>query len=390
VMENRTVMKNKDNMIEENSVNMNNNNENSVTNTNSTNTNTNPTNTNTNPTNSTNTTANTTNYIEERIEYKIYSHISEQLDISNFVPRNYYELRNYCYYGYSNALLRPKFWKLLLGYLPKNKFKTEYHLKERRKLYHFYYEKANAVLMDNPGIDDAINKDVDRVCILPVTVGVHDGSIAQKCSFLDSCADRMHRNALKRILLTFKVTNSSVGYTQGMHMVLIPIYYVFSTSKDIDDVRYAEEDAFFCFFNLMSEIGEHFISEYDYDCTVGIRKKMDSVLELVRRYDAELYAVMERKKISETMFHLRWVSLLLCSEFEIEQVLVLWDKLFADSYRFEMVIYCCAAIIVLMKNAIVESGFDECMGVLQATKKDDVLTVFALADKMRREYNGDQ
>lgn len=325
-------------------------------------------------------------YIEERTEYKIYKHISEQLDITNFVPRNYYELRNYCYYGYSNSLLRPKFWKLFLGYLPKNKFKTEFHLRERRKLYHFYHEKAHTVLMDNPGIDDAINKDVDRVCILPVTVGIEDSNIQQKCTFLDSSSDKLHRNALKRILLTFKVTNSSVGYTQGMHMVLIPIYYVFSTSSDIDDVKYAEEDAFFCFFNLMSEVGEHFVKEYDYDCTLGIRKKMNSVLELVKKYDIELYNAMERKKISETMFHLRWVSLLLCSEFDINQVLVLWDKLFSDSYRFEMVIYCCAAIIILMKKAIMESEFDECMSVLQATKKDDVLTVFALADKMRREH----
>lgn len=316
-------------------------------------------------------------HVSEHAEYKIYKHISDQLDISNFIPRNY------CYYGYSNRVLRPKFWKLFLCYFPKNKFKTEFHLKERRKLYHFYYEKALSALADGPDIDDAINKDIDRLCVIPVTTGIEDCSITQKCAFLDG--EMQHRRALKRILLTFKVTNSSVGYTQGMHMVLVPIYYVFATSRDLDDVKYAEEDAFFCFFNLMSEIGENFIKEYDYDCTLGIRKKMNMVLAIVKRHDSALFKAIEEKKLSETMFHLRWVSLLLCSEFDIDQVLVLWDKLFSDGYRFEMVIYCSAAILILMKKAIMESEFDECMSILQSTKKEDVLTIFALADKMRRE-----
>lgn len=382
-------------------------------------------------------------YIERETEYKLYKHIQEQLNIDNFIPRNFYELRNYCYYGYINDLLRPKFWKLLLCYLPKNKFKTEYHLKERRKLYHFYLEKSMSILCESPGIDDTINKDIDRMCIKPINnceeeelneqkiqnhqhvedeskldekLSIEQNSsenatkddenhlvdgqneflsfdakiISKKCQFLDSSENVIHRNALKRILLTYKVTNSSIGYTQGMHMVLMPIYYVFATSDDLEDVKYAEEDAFFCFFNLLSEIGENFIEEYDNDCRVGIKKKIEMIYDLVKQNDPELFEELQKKELTKTLFAFKWISLLLCSEFEIDQLIILWDKFFSDSYRFEILIYCCAAIIILMKKAILQCEFEECMKILQVNKKIDALTVFTLADKMRRDNANQQ
>lgn len=389
-------------------------------------------------------------YIESSTEYKIYKHIEYQLNISNYSPRNFFELRNYCYYGYINNLLRPKFWKLFLCYLPKNKFKTEHFLRDRRKLYHFYLEKSLEFLKDNPGIDDIINKDIARMCIKPVNTVEeeekdsintknlenmnqteheinkendnivskkednfdvsktnsdsasssikkddsridnlqeisHTNVIETKCQFLDSSETIFHRKALFRILLTFKVTNSGIGYTQGMHMVLAPIYYVFATSDDLDDQKFAEEDAFFCFFNLLSEIGENFVQEYDEDCQIGIKKKMELIFDIIKRKDPELYKILDRKGLLKTHFTFRWISLLLCSEFDIDQVIILWDKFFSDSYRFEILIYCCAAIIMLMKKAIKEGNFEECMKMLQINKTIDVLTIFTLADKIRRE-----
>lgn len=443
-------------------------------------------------------------YIESTTEYKIFKHIQTQLDIQNYTPINFYELRNFCYYGYSNNLLRPKFWKLFLCYLPKNKFKTEHHLRERRKLYHFYLEKSLAVLKDNPTIDDVIEKDIRRMCIKPVNEFeisvsnwggnlysvsdtdklenlnglrhgtfsnemtnvdqsnkeptdmdpkdekrqkitenldgeerekeesafdepkdqleveekerlikttiiddivkdssvspqenqiIHEKSVPctrileRKCQFLDLGDNILHRKALKRILLTFKVTNSGIGYTQGMHMVLAPIYYVFATSEDLEDQKYAEEDSFFCFFNLLSEIGENFVQEYDNDRTLGIKQKMQMIFKIVKKNDSNLHRVLEQKGLIDTHFTFRWISLMLCSEFDMDQIIVLWDKLFSDAYRFEMLIYCCAAIIILMKKAIMECDFEGCLKILQSNKKIDVLTVFTLADKMRRDSN---
>ncbi|KRH93713.1 GTPase-activating protein [Pseudoloma neurophilia] len=417
---------------------------------------------------------NDSKYIESTTEYKIFKHIQSQLDITNFTPRNIYELKNFCYYGYNNNLLRAKFWKLFLNYLPTNKFKTEHHLKERRKLYHFYLEKSLIKLEENPMLNDTIEKDVARMCVRPVNDVsdeeqneklVHEnedkenpkpdnynqegkpfeqegkpfeeegkpfeeegkpfeeegkpfeeegkpfeqegkpfeqeGNIEsqtekpqtvpikmnKKCEFLDADHTVIHRNALKRILLTFKVTNSGIGYVQGMHMVLLPIYYVFATSDNIEDKKYAEEDAFFCFFNLLTEVGENFLKEYDNDSKVGINKKMSEIFTIIKKHDKGLHKKLEELGLIETHFCFKWISLLLSGEFDIDQIIILWDKLFSDQYRYEILIYCCASIIILMKKAIMECSFEECLKILQGDKKIDVLTVFTLADKLRKEQN---
>ncbi|KAG0439975.1 TBC1 domain family member 13 [Dictyocoela muelleri] len=317
-------------------------------------------------------------YVDARTEYKLYKNICEQLDPKTPRRRNLFELKNYCYYGFVNEELRSSYWKLFLNYLPENKFKTEYFLKERRKCYHYYYENINE--MDNIDSKKVLIDDMNRVNIFQV----NDESKVV-CDFLDAkVGDGTHRDAIKRILICFAATNSSIGYIQGMNMIVIPIYYVFATSKNEDDKKYAEEDTYFCFHHLMAEIGENFIQELDYDHRLGVRTKMNRVIKIIRIHNPELYENLKEKGVLETMFHLRWVMLLLSHEFQIEQVVLLWDKFLSDKNRFEMVEYCSASIVLLMCNALMEADFDSCMALLQKPL-DDALTIFFYADKLRKD-----
>jgi len=323
----------------------------------------------------------TINCIDEATKEKLYERISSQLAHDNCVPRNIYELKNYFYFGYTNDNLRPKIWKLFLNYFPKNKFKTENIVKRMRISYETLKEKMIIEKAKDPEIDDLINKDMLRVFIEPFS---DEGT--KRCVFLDTKIDKeTHRDKIARILSIFKIVSSSIGYVQGMHMILIPIYYVYATSADREDRINAEKDSFYSFLNLMVEIGENFISEYDNDKNIGIISKLDKIVYILKTVDNEFYNELKRKDILNNHFQLRWVTLLLSNELEIQDVILLWDKLFADHKRFEMVLYCCVAILLNMREELMESNFDDCMSLLQNNKKKDIQSIFWRADKIRRD-----
>ncbi|KAF7683730.1 TBC1 domain family member 13 [Astathelohania contejeani] len=328
---------------------------------------------------------------QEKILFKIYENINKQLNPVDSAPLNVDELKNYCYYGIINEEIRPKYWKLFLGYVPKNKFKNERFLSERRRMYHHYYNEY--CVNGGNEIDIIIDDDVERTMLLPMEVNETDNSMAQTCAFLDSInkdsqSSILHRSAIKKILHTFRITNSSIGYVQGMHMVLIPIYYVFATSFNIEDRRYAEEDAYFCFFNLMTEIGENFIEKMDNDTNIGIKWKMKKVIELVKVHDKKTYDALKKKEILNNFFHFRWISLLFAQEYKIDEVIWLWDRLLSDCSRFEMVLYCAASVIISLKEFMITESFENCMKKLQDTKKGNVKEMFYQAHELRKkDYN---
>ena len=41
----------------------------------------------------------------------------------------------------------------------------------------------------------------------------------------------------------------------------------------------------------------------------------------------------------------RWITLLLSQEFDLPEVIQLWDCLFSDENRFQFLLYCCCAMI---------------------------------------------
>ena len=64
---------------------------------------------------------------------------------------------------------------------------------------------------------------------------------------------------------------------------------------------------------------------------------------------------MQMLEIHPSMFLLRWIRLLLCREFALEDVLYLWDRLFLRALPdFPAVPYLCASILLGMRERIKE------------------------------------
>jgi hypothetical protein len=72
-----------------------------------------------------------------------------------------------------------------------------------------------------------------------------------------------HWEVVERILFIYAKMNKGIGYVQGMNEIIGPIYYVFAQHPDPKWKEHAEADTFFCFSNLMVEIGDHFTKTLD-------------------------------------------------------------------------------------------------------------------------------
>lgn len=313
--------------------------------------------------------------------------VSRQISPTDPTPLDADEVRSHCYCGFSDALLRPRYWKVFLEYYSKNKFRTEMFLRSRRRSYALYASEAENACGREKWYK-VIENDVSRTFLKPRSEHRGPGG-ARYCEFLDTMSvnpGETHRHVVERILKCYAVTNSSVGYVQGMALVLAVVYYVLDGSKDEEDRRHCEEDSFFCFHSLMVEIGDNFMEDLDHGG--GIAYKMSRVMEIVKEADGKLYKAMESKGLVQGGFHMKWILLMFVSCFGIEDVLWLWDRLLSDRRRFEMVLYCCASMIVMMRSTILQEGFDACMELLQEPPVVDVKTMFNVAECLRRRLPG--
>lgn len=324
----------------------------------------------------------------ERMAMTLYKLISKQISPTDCVPLNVHEIKNYCYYGFSDTELRPKYWKVFLEYYSRNKFKTEMFLKTRRESYRFYVEKLAGEFEGKDGCYRIVENDISRTFLRPKVDTNDEDEEIKTCEFLDSISvntQETHREVVQRILKCYAMTNASIRYVQGMNLILLPIYYVLYHSNDVEDQKYSEEDAFFCFNHLMAEVGENFIEDLDSSST-GVTYKMSKVMEMVKEADGNLYEAMKEKGLTEGGFHMKWIMLMFVSCFKVDDVIWLWDRLLSDSYRFEILLYCCASVIIIMKNIILEEDFDVCMELLQEPSIIRIETIFNTADHLRRRH----
>jgi len=173
-----------------------------------------------------------------------------------------------------------------------------------------------------------------------------------------------HTEALQRILFIWAKLNPGIGYVQGMNEVVGPIYYLFATDKDTSFQDHAEADAFHCFTSLMSEIGDNFCKTLD-KSSLGIISKMNELNDLLKKKDFELWHNMELKNLYPQYYSFRWLTLLLSQEFELPDVLRLWDSLFSDTHRFEFLVYFCCSMIINLRETLLSTDFSDNLKLLQ-------------------------
>lgn len=165
------------------------------------------------------------------------------------------------------------------------------------------------------------------------------------------------------ILFVYCKLNRDIGYRQGMHEVLAPVLWVVSCDAinveslatdltDLDDLmlanldqNYIEHDAFALFGAIMQTVKTFYEMGSNNEPTTEGLLNHSPIVERSKRIhenylhhaDPELAEHLTAIEILPQIFLIRWVRLLFGREFPFEDVLALWDVLFAEDPALDLV-----------------------------------------------------
>ncbi|XP_056876335.1 TBC1 domain family member 5 [Takifugu flavidus] len=210
------------------------------------------------------------------------------------------------------------------------------------------------------------------------------------------------RTKLTDILFCYARENEQLLYKQGMHELLAPIVFVLhcdhqafqhasETASPSEEMKcllnpaYLEHDAYAMLSQLM-ETAEPWFSSFEREVRKGKEEMLTSIPfsrpqdagpsvaivtkvnriqdQLVKKHDIELHMHLNRLEIAPQIYGIRWVRLLFGREFPLQDLLVVWDALFADSITLDLVDYIFVAMLLYIRDALIASNFQTCLGLL--------------------------
>jgi hypothetical protein len=124
----------------------------------------------------------------------------------------------------------------------------------------------------------------------------------------------------------------------------------------------------------MTHIRDNFMKIYD-NSEFGILVRMQKFLMLLKITDNSIYDLFEKQKLKPEYYAFRWLTLLLSQEFQLPDVLRIWDSLFADQERnFEFLLYICCAMVMYVNRlnlqTLVESKMSKKTNVTNVESKN--------------------
>ncbi|KAI4258665.1 MAG: hypothetical protein L6R42_004962, partial [Xanthoria sp. 1 TBL-2021] len=200
------------------------------------------------------------------------------------------------------------------------------------------------------------------------------------------------QSMLLDILFIYCKLNPDVGYRQGMHEVLAPILWVISrdavdlkVSKPTFDQRnpehrficecfdghFAEHDTFTLFGIVMQTVK----SFYEVGIVPSLPSSAPSSSPIVersrrvhevylRQADAELATHLTAIEILPQIFLIRWIRLLFGREFPFDDVLALWDGIFAEDPTLDLIDLVCVSMLLRIRWQLLDADYSEALTLL--------------------------
>lgn len=196
--------------------------------------------------------------------------------------------------------------------------------------------------VDNKQQMDLIHRDIVRmgnqICFFPameIPPGVEPGD--QLGPFTE------HIRRLERILYIFGAINRSFGYMQGFNELLPPIYYVLIVAKSLfsNNLDIVEALAFFCIQQLLTDSDFQTFYAHE-DQQLIIDRKLQEFEILLRQRLPKLSAQLVRLQIKPFCYCYKWVTLLFAQEYDLPEILILWDSIFAHFNAMVKYSFCVA------------------------------------------------
>ncbi|KAI0261038.1 rab-GTPase-TBC domain-containing protein [Gloeopeniophorella convolvens] len=199
------------------------------------------------------------------------------------------------------------------------------------------------------------------------------------------------QSQLASILFLYAVLHPDVGYRQGMHELLAPLYYAVDydvcAEGSADDGGLSElcarawvaADAWVLFDRVMGGAGRWYEWReapqrasatavpglVHLDGQGGAEPYVAPILqvcnrvqrELLKAVDPALWEHLQAEGIEPQMYGIRWMRLLFTREFSMHDAMVLWDGLFAVDPSLELVLWICVAMLIRIRNQLIPSDY---------------------------------
>ena len=180
------------------------------------------------------------------------------------------------------------------------------------------------------------------------------------------------------ILFIFCKLNRDVGYRQGMHEILAPLLWVVSRDA-IDpeslrdspnamicqdrlilesfDAQFIEHDTFTLFCIIMQTVKSFYELGTTETTMISASTNSSPIVErskrihegYLRQADVELAEHLTAIEVLPQIFLIRWIRLLFGREFPFDEVLSLWDILFAEDPTLDLVDLICVSMLLRIR-----------------------------------------
>lgn len=328
------------------------------------------------------------------------------------------------------SILRSLIWKINLGYLSINNEEWDKTLETQRNTYNYYkqvfilklkeeiaeYKDTLSKTQDeidsfeassNKGLLEEICKDVNRTH-MQFSFFFQPVSNNTKLSFceLQQLVDDRRNCTLKNIEYTYKVNinethadviarilfiyckfSPDLSYVQGMNEIIAPIYYCYSNDNVYENESFVnvEADSFWSFYMLMQQLKCVFNRENDHE-DEGIMNKAKRLELMISIVDQQIFKHLARHKVELYYFCFRWMILLYSQDFNMLDIMRLWDLILSEENKFCYVYYVALAVIEMKRDSILVKGSTDILSELQSLNTLDIETIISTSLEIKEKY----
>lgn len=190
------------------------------------------------------------------------------------------------------------------------------------------------------------------------------------------------------ILFIYSKLNPDIGYRQGMHELLAPLLWVvqqdalkpasltgadkdiegFELMQDILDYSHREADAFSLLCAVMQTTKSFYEMGDNRDSSPIVAKSRRIHDDLLGIFDSELALHLQVAGVLPQIYAIRWIRLLFGREFDFKDLLKIWDILFAENLRSDIIDLTCVAMLLRIRWTLVEADYSTAITTLTHVK----------------------
>jgi hypothetical protein len=312
-----------------------------------------------------------------------------------------------------NTKFRSLAWSVLLGVLPSCPSQWPESLKNMRDQYSKMKKQFSVKIEEADYLDPSINNPLSQAEDSPWHQHFLDSEL-KKVIWQDVVRtfpgvaffqDQSVRETMVNLLFIYARAHPNIGYRQGMHELLGPIYFVIvsdhrsfashaslrlngesegdPTLADLFREGGQEADTYHIFQKLLEAVGPWYVSEksgfmhgnfyddkpwsrpQDLRCGNKVVESLNYIHDvLLKRHDPTLYNRLEKLEIFPQIYGIRWLRLLFGREFVLSDTLVLWDAILGLDRRLSLVDQLVVSLLASVRDLLLKYDYPDAVQLL--------------------------